>query len=193
MDDFSQIYNNGIAVAYKCSRPEDCLVLLMLMVNQNLTPSEKSMFYVLRSLTDAGTAVQCEEDTRLFGLMPKWGVARDTNHTACFVEALASLGRLGDAYLALSHMEKTAHLLSPMSYSVVLCATLDAMRIKHSNYRVGKAGKKIPVPRSGVLGGGKHSWTEAEAAEAVASMLVHVTQVQAQLEAYGSNKRSPLK
>jgi len=126
-DDFSQIYYYGIAVASKCSRPEDCLVLLLLMVQMDLKISEQTMLSVLRCLVKAGSSVHLEEVTRLFGLMPRWGIKRDEGHAACFVEALAKLGRFGDASVGLGHMKTTGKALSPATYAVVSTSLMKAM------------------------------------------------------------------
>lgn len=127
LEDFSQIYYYGVAVAANCGRPEDCLVLLLMMVQMDLRISEQTIASVLRCLVEAGSPVHLEEVIRLFGLMPKWHIKRGEVHAACFVEALAKLGRFGDASLGLVHMKTSGKALTPTTYAVVSSSLLQAM------------------------------------------------------------------
>ena len=181
--DFAQIYHYAIETGYINRRAEDCLLLLMAMVTQQLQPSERTMFYVLRGLTDAGSKnmkTPWDEVTRLFGLMPKWGIKRDDNHTACFIEALAGLGRVGDAFLSLIHMEKSAKELSPYTYSIVLRATLEALAVNHPKH----AGAAPPRGRQAgavaTVGGGKHLWAESEAIDGCADIIIKIARRKAE-------------
>lgn len=158
IEEFSQIYHYGVAVAHKCGRPEDCLVLLLMMVQMDLHISEHTMLNVLRSLVGAGTPVHLEEVIRLFGLMPKWSVKRTEGHAACFVEALAKLGRFGDASLGLEHMFASGKALTPTTYAVVLTSLLQTMA-----EQCPRGGGQSELPQA--VGGGKKPLSPAQATE----------------------------
>ena len=127
LQDFQQIYHYGISVAFRRHQPDDSLTLLLMMVSSGLQPSAPTMYSVLRCLANSDSPSHLEEVVRLFGLMPQWGVKRDEAHASCFVEALAKLGRVGDACAGLDHVKGSLKALDPRVYSTVAAHLLSEL------------------------------------------------------------------
>lgn len=122
--DLAKIYGYAVLCARKSDRPEDCVLLLYYMLQMGLTPSAASVTHVLKALFHAD---QHDEVIRIFKLMPKWGVQRESVHAATLVDSLCRLGRLKDAYTGLSYMgpldpavrdESRKHLLKQLCFAL---------------------------------------------------------------------------
>jgi hypothetical protein len=172
LQDFQQIYHYGISVAFRRHQPDDSLTLLLMMVSSGLQPSAPTMYSVLRCLANSDSPSHLEEVVRLFGLMPQWGVKRDEAHATCFVEALAKLGRVGDACAGLDHVKGAPKALDPRVYSTVAAHLL--VELAKTLPAAAAAAAAAGASGSATVGAGKITLQPAEASSHARALLLRV-------------------
>jgi hypothetical protein len=173
LQDFQQIYHYGISVAFRRHQPDDSLTLLLMMVSSGLQPSAPTMYSVLRCLANSDSPSHLEEVVRLFGLMPQWGVKRDEAHATCFVEALAKLGRVGDACAGLDHVKGSPKALDPRVYSTVAAHLLVELA-KTLPAAAAAAAAAAGASGCATVGAGKITLQPAEASSHARALLLRV-------------------